>query len=147
MLKRVVVGFLMVLLFFVFDSSVERASADVAYDYYAKSIFLEVTYPTVNQDVVIKVEVENRGDYAATSTWGLDSYTYDFGDFVTESVSLPDVSGAEQVNPGVSVFYTIRGYFPSNGLKNLSFVVDVNDSMAEVNEENNVVSRVIRIED
>ena len=134
-------------LFFVFWVDGVNALEGVDFDYYAKEIILEPTYPTVNQDVVIKIKVENKSDWSATSTLGLDTYSFDFDDFDLESVELSDITETNQLRPGLEAFYIIEGKFRSKGLKDLEFRVDSENKLNEIDENNNVVAKVIRIEE
>ncbi len=135
---------LLVLCFFYANSS--KAEIIPAYDYYAKEIVIEPTYPTVNQDVVIKIKIENLGDLAATSTSNFDSYSINFEDFELTSAKLDSVTQTQQFRPGKEIFYEIKGKFTTKGLKDLSFTIDSDNELAEENENNNSISGAIRIE-
>ncbi|MCX6799554.1 MAG: hypothetical protein NT091_00190, partial [Candidatus Falkowbacteria bacterium] len=146
MSKKLFLIFSFLLLSFLSPHSV--SAADPTYDYYAKEIILEPTYPTVNQDVVIKIKVENKGSQAATSTAGLNNYLIEFDNFEKSSVTLPDITedNAKQLRPGMEAFYTINGKFTIRGLRKLTFTIDPNNTFPETNENNNSVSRTIRVE-
>ena len=125
----------------------KKAFVTEQYDISVEDILIAPSSPAVNQDAKITVKVKNLGYAKLRDGLGINSFSYTFEDFDERTFSQTEVSSENPILKNEYIYFYYMGKFTTSGEKELSFEIDVNDQMAETNENNNShVEKITTIE-
>lgn len=115
------------------------------YDISLNEITIVPERPAVGQECVITITLKNTGNINLYNARGINSYEYNFPDFVLSKIATPGISLSNKLTPGSEIDFVVEGMFNRGGAKALEFEVDVANQMEEDNEENNTISKNIEV--
>jgi len=115
------------------------------YDLKVENIGISPLSPAVNQEVIITVQGRNSGTVDLTSGQGLTNIYKNFPGFEQTSMTIPDVSSNNPIEPGDPFMFQFTGSFTTSGDKTLYFKIDNANELLEMNENNNTISRKINV--
>ena len=115
------------------------------YDLKVENIGISPLSPAVNQEVIITVQGRNTGTVDLTSGQGLTNIYKNFPSFEQTSMTIPDVSSNNPIEPGDPFMFQFTGSFTTSGDKTLYFKIDNAGELLEMNENNNTISREMNV--
>ncbi len=131
-----------------FTTTIEVGSTSTNVDLSIDDITWNISSPAVDQDVRITVHILNSGNTALTSNAGILNGYRPFQDFVSPMPeSIPTVSESSPLYPGETADIVWLGHFTSSGTKQLPYVVDNANELAESDENNNTFTTTIEVEE
>lgn len=113
------------------------------------SMVLSKTKPLVDEDLTITVTIKNTGKISLVDDKGFltenkagvplieKEVLYNFDNFDLDSVKYDNYPSSDNIfDPGDTIKYVYRGSFSSAGFKNLSYKINSNNRLKELNTDN-----------
>jgi hypothetical protein len=117
-------------------------SAKAYSDLSVESISISPATPAFNQPCTITFTAKNRGDGALASTDGTENVKINTKDFTRTSTTYPKT---ENLAAGATFQYVVKGYFVSEGEKNIGFGIDDGNLVTEKDETNNYLNKKVTV--
>ncbi|MBT6691586.1 hypothetical protein HOB10_04610 [Candidatus Parcubacteria bacterium] len=114
--------------------------ADGGPDLSPETITISPEEPIVWTETEITVQVRNTGTTSFTDQSTINDFYRMLGNFEVEQEILPEVSTSNPIEPGETYEVIFRGKYTRLGNQHLSFVVDPQDNLDELNEYNNSIT-------